>query len=273
MRRVILVLAAAIALAAEPAAAIDAGTASGHYAGEEAKIATLTHAAALALDNAEGELDSPQVMRVLLSQEEVPPSALAGLVFTPAHMMAKAGALHGLLLQFDPADRNGVYVTILAMPTEPGQSFTTLTLSSTEGVWKRLEVSATRIIGELKGSETFDVAAAFSAPVFTNPVQQDLKGAAAQQSEPVRVLAARFDAIAKGDLAAAASLSTKGSAAQLSAMPAEVMKQARAQIPLLARQIRTAKRVVIRKDTAAVQTNEGGWFSLALENGAWKAAD
>jgi hypothetical protein len=273
MRHAALAFATALALAAGPAGAIDPGTASGHFTSDEIKVPELAHAVALSLDNAEGQLDHPNEMRVLLSKEDVPASALSGLVFTPAHMMAKAGALHGLLLKFDPADRNSVYVTILAQPADPRQSFTTLTLSNTEGVWKHLDVNATRAVGELKANDTFDVAASFSAPVFTNPVRQDLKGPAAGNSEQVRVLLARCDAIARGDMATAVAMSTKDAADQLQALPPATMKQARAQIPQLVRQLRAATRVVVRRDSAAVQTPDGGWFSLALENGAWKAAD
>lgn len=273
MRTAALALAAVLALSATPAAAIDPGTATGHFVSDELKVPKVAHAIALSMDNAEGQLERPSQVRVLLSEEEVPPSALMGLVFTPAHAMAKAGALHGLLLEFDPADRNGVYVTILAPPSEPGRSFTTLTLSSTEGVWTRLDVNATRVVGELKPNDTFDVAATFSSPVFSDPVRQDLKGPAARQSAPVGVLLARFDALAKGDIATAKSLSTATAAEQLAAMPPDMLAAARAQIPQLVGEVKAARRVVIRGETASVETADGGWFSLAREGGNWKAAD
>jgi hypothetical protein len=273
MRYAAIALAATLALAAGPAGAIDPGTASGHFTSDEIKVPALAHAVALSLDDAEGQLERPNELRVLLSEEEVPASALSGLVFTPAHTLAKAGALHGLLLKFDPADRNSVYVTILAKPEDPQQSFTTLTLSNTEGVWTRIEVKATRALGELKASDTFDMAASFSTPVFTNPVQQDLKGPAAGKSEQVRVLLARFDALARGDMTTALSLSTKGAADELQALPPATMTAAKAQIPQLIRQLKAATRVVVRRDSAAVQTPDGSWFSLALENGVWKSAD
>lgn len=274
MRHHVLGFALTFALAAAPAAAIDVGTGSGRYAGEGTRLANLTHAVALSVDNAEGQLEHPSELRVLISQEEAPASVLAGLAFTPAHAMARAGALHGLLLTFDPKDRSSVLVTVLAKPGEPGQTLANITLSNTGGVWKRLEVNATRAVGELKPPESSELAAAFEAPVFTNPVQQDLKGPAAAASEPVKVLTSRMEeAIGKGDMAGAAALSTKASAEQLAAMPPAVMKQAKAQIPSMVRQLKAPKRVVIRKDTAAIETADGSWFSLAREGGAWKAAD
>ena len=99
------------------------------------------------------------------------------------------------------------------------------------------------------------------------------EGPAAQASPQVKALIARYDAIARGDMAAALALSSEGAAEQLKAMPPEVMKQARAILPEMAKELRAAKRVVVRRDTAAVQTPDGSWFSLVLEGGAWKAAD
>jgi hypothetical protein len=273
MRHAVLALAAALMLAAPAARAGEPGTASGHFISDEVKAPSFAHAVALLLDNAEGQLDHPNELRVLLTEEEAPASALYGLMFPPARAMARAGALHGLLLEFDPADRSSVYVTVLAPPAEPGQSLTTLTLSNSEGVWQRLAVDGGHAEGELKPDDTFDVAARFSTPVSTNPVQQDLKGPAAGQSEPVRVLLARFDAIGRGDMAAAIALSTKAAADQLAAMPAAELKMARAHIPQLTAQLKAAKRVVVRQDTAAVQTADDSWFNLARENGAWKCAD
>jgi hypothetical protein len=74
-------------------------------------------------------------------------------------------------------------------------------------------------------------------------------------------------------MAAAAALSTKGAAERMAALPPEVMKQARAELPGLIKELKAAKRVVIRRDTAAIEVADGGWYSLVLENGAWKAAD
>jgi hypothetical protein len=129
------------------------------------------------------------------------------------------------------------------------------------------------VAGELKPDDDGQLAASFSAPVFTDPVQSDVKGPAAAASEPVKVLVARAEALAKGDLATAYGLSTEASAAQLKALPPAVMKQASAQVPLMLKDLKTAKRVVIRRETAAVQGAHGDWYSLELVGGSWKAAD
>ena len=39
------------------------------------------------------------------------------------------------------------------------------------------------------------------------------------------------------------------------------------------RQLKAAKRVVVRRETAAVLVGDGSWFSLVRVGGAWKAAD
>src|SRR4029079_10618953 len=77
MKLICLALLGVLALAARPAFALDPGTASGHYAGDGVRV-EVSHAVALALDNAEGELESANRMRVLLSQEDIPPAVLEG---------------------------------------------------------------------------------------------------------------------------------------------------------------------------------------------------
>lgn len=265
-------LALGLAFAVGPALALDAGTSSGKFDREGVKL-PFTHAVAFQQENLEGVMDHPKVLRVLLTDKEVPPAALHGLIFPPVRAMARAGAVRGVLLEFDPADRNRVEVTILARPDDPNAFLPNLSLSNSEGLWKRLDISDTRVAGELKPDDDGQLAATFSAPVFTDPVQSDLKGPAAAASEPVKVLVARAEALAKGDTAAALGLSTDESAAQLKALPPAVMKQAAAQVPAMLKELKAPKRVVIRRETAAVQGAHGDWFSLELVNGAWKAAD
>ena len=264
-------LAAAAALAARPAFALDPGVASGGYKGEEGDIA-VSQAVALAIDNAEGVGDFAAGLRVVLSDIEVPPSALTGLVFPPIRGLARDGKVRGLLLEFDPADRTKLFATVLAKP-EPGYSLGTTTLSSTEGLWTRLDASPTRVSGEIKPDASEHLRFSFSAPVFTNAVVADLKPPAVAASEPVKVLIARAEAIARGDLAGAIALSTPTAGAQLAALPPEVLKLSKREIPGLIAKLKAAKRVVIRRETAAVMVERGGWASAALVDGVWKAAD
>jgi hypothetical protein len=265
------VLASALAFAAGPAFAIDAGTSAGRYKDDDVDIG-FSHAVALELDNAEGLLDSPREMRVLLTDRELPASALYGQAFPPVWYLAKEGKVRGLLLTFDPAKRDALVMTVLVQP-EAGYSLSNVTLTASEGLWSRLEISATRVVGELKPDASEKAQVRFSAPVFTNPVEADLKGAAAAASEPVKVLVARAEAIARGDMAAAAALSTEASGASLSETPPEVRKMMAKELPKLVARLKSARRVVIRRETAVVMLGPGEYASATKVDGVWKAAD
>jgi hypothetical protein len=265
------VLAAGFALTAGPAFAIDEGVASGRYNDDGTEVG-FSHAIALAMDNAEGFLDREKGLRVLLSDREVPVSAICGLAFPPVWSMARSGQLKGLLLKFDPADRTSLVVTVFSPPGS-GFSFPSLSISNSEGLWSRLEVSATRAVGELKDDASSKLNLRFSAPVFTNAVEADLKGPAAANSEPVKVLMARAQAIGRGDMKAAAALSTPSAAEGLIDAPPELLKAAPGLAAELTRSLKGAKRVVIRRETAAVMLGPGEWASVARVDGVWKAAD
>jgi hypothetical protein len=268
-RRVL--LAAGAALAARPAFAIDEGVAEGRY-NDEGVDFKVVHAIALAVDNAEGFDDREKGLRVLLSDRKIPVSAICGLAFPPVWGLAREGRLEGLLLNFDPADRTALVATILTRP-EPGYSMATTTVSNSEGLWKRLDANPTRVVGELKADASERMVFEFSAPVFTNAVEADLRGPAAAASEPVKVLLARAEAIGRADWKAAAALSTEDGARNFDTIPPELEKQASKMAAQMVRQLHGAKRVVIRRETAAVMLGKGEWASVARVDGVWKAAD
>jgi hypothetical protein len=270
MRALAAGLAALVLAAASPALALDPGVASGHYAGDGAKL-SFTHAVALSQDDTEGLLDHGPLVRVLLSQEDVPASALLGIAFPPVRQMARSGAVHGVLLEFNPADKTTLSVTVLSPPTEPGAFMHTLSLSRSTGLWKQLDVNAATASGDYDGGGDPDLVFHFSAPVATDPVQADLKGAEAQASEPVKLIIQRAQAIGRGDLAAALALSSKGSS--LRDAPPEALKGAAPEAAQMVKQYKAAKRVVIRRDTANVILDGHTWASLVREDGVWKVAD
>jgi hypothetical protein len=266
-------LVALFVLLAGPCFALDSGTASGHYAREGARM-EFSHAIAFSQDNAEGLLDNGPRVRVLLSDKDVPVSALYGIAFPPVRTMARNGEVRGVLLEFNPADRTTLQVTVLHRPAEADEFAPSISLANSEGLWKRLDASATRIGGEFEpGDAATDLAFTFSAPVFTDPVQADLRGADAQRCEQIRVLVARAEAIGRGDMAAAYALSSRQSAAQLRALPPALMKQGADSTPLMVRSLKAIQRVVVRRETAVALMSDGSWLSLVLEDGAWKAAD
>jgi hypothetical protein len=179
--------------------------------------------------------------------------------------------VHGVLLEFSPSDKTALQVTVLSPPAGQGEFMHSLSLSHSSGLWKSLDVSATRAAGAYDGGGDPDLAFTFSAPVFTDPVVSDLKGADAQASEPVKLLIARAQSIAKGDLAAAKAVSAKSSMLQ-QATP-QMLKAAGGEVAAVIKQYRAAKRVVIRKETANVILGDHQWASLIREDGVWKIAD
>jgi hypothetical protein len=265
-------LAGLVLLCAGSAYALDVGGASGRYARDNVRI-EVSRAIALKQDNTEGLLDNGPQLRVLLSDRDVPIQALYGIAFPPVRAMARQGDLRGLLLEFDPADRNSLRVTILAKPDDPTEFVPSLSLSDSNGLWRRLTVDATHVEGEFQSGDNPDLAFSFSAPISTDPVVADLKGAAAQSSEQVRVLNARAQALGRGDLPAALSLTSRQAAAQLRAIPPAQLKQATASMGELIKALKGVNRVVVRKQSAVAIMPGGNFSSLVLEDGAWKVAD
>ncbi|MDR2856429.1 MAG: hypothetical protein LBV50_01095, partial [Novosphingobium sp.] len=230
--------------------------------------------------NTEGEPARAEEMRVLLSAEAVPVSVLANVSLQPVRDMARAGRLHGLLLTFDPTDPTKAEAAVLAPPEgDYGEIRAELSLTHGDGILRRLEVAGGRVTGELQPDETpggyFNLTARFSAPVSTDRVTQELTGAAARDSEPVRVLIAFAEALARGDMATATSLTSadlRQSVAKMAKFPKKIRAQ---QVPELVTAIRETPRVVVREISAEVEVGAPGyWIRLLREDdGSWKAAN
>jgi len=266
-----LALAGLAALAARPALAADPGMASGGYERDGRKLA-FAHAAALSQDNTEGLLEGGPQLRVVLSDVEVPAAALNGVAFPPVTGLARQDAVHGVMLEFSPKDPKTMHVTVLAKPQELGASLTNISLANSQGVFKRLEVTATRVSGEYDGGADSGFKFSFSAPLATDPVTADLRGPDAQKSEPLRVLIARAEALGRGDLPAAVALSSQYS--DLRNAPPQMLKEMAPAMSEMVKQLKAVKRVVVRQSSAVVlQGDGGGWTSLVRENDAWKVAD
>ena len=91
---------------------------------------TLTQAYAHLHDNAEGLLDRPRELRLLLVDREVPQAALAGLApLTTLAPLVRAGRLQGLLLRLDPEDQRRLELTLLYPPPAPGAALLTRTIT------------------------------------------------------------------------------------------------------------------------------------------------
>ncbi|HEY3948852.1 hypothetical protein [Phenylobacterium sp.] len=259
-------LALAATLLAGPVWA-QAGAATGQFKGDAGSFA-LTHAVALSQDNLEGLLDKGPQIRLVLSQEDVPAEALYGVAFPPVTTLARKQAAHGIMLEFAPKAPTEMHMVILARPADPRASLTNSSISNSQGLFKRLEVTATRVSGQYEGE---GMSFTFDAPLAVDAVQADLKGPAAVASEPVKVLLARADAIARGDLAAALAVSAESSS--LRSLPPEQFKQAAAMGREMVKELKATRRVVIRQHTAVVLGSDGGFSNLVRDGAAWKVAD
>jgi hypothetical protein len=266
--------------------AIDPGTAHGSLEVGSETIA-LSQAYAQLHDNAEGLLDRPKELRILLTDREVPQAALNGIVFLPVEQMAREGQAQGLLLRMDPGDRSHISVTLLYPPASPGQSLMTQTRSVTgREVMKKLNIGAQRVHGDIEHRDQGEAgftdlprlaySVQFSAPLFHEPsITADLKGKAAQASPQVAVLREKARALATGDFAAGRRFSTEHANRQTDAFHARAGDQATAFAKEagaeLEQSIGRIRRVVVRGDRAAAIFSDRQWVDLVREGGEWKA--
>lgn len=284
--KTLLLLLSCLLLPLSSAVAIDAGTAKGSLKAGGKDI-PLRHAIAYQLDNAEGLLDRPRELRIALTDREVPREALAGIAFPPVMQMAREGKVLGVLLRLDPADRKGVYVTLLAPPSDPRMSLVTLTLSGTADVFKTLDIANNRATGDIAHRDSrpgssdmpsLDFAIQFGAPVFNDPpVTADLKGEAARKSPQAQLLREKARALARGDFDALrkisserANKSTDEFLAQLGDKAKMFAKEAAAGIE---KSLKTLDRVVVRGDRAVAIIGKGEWTSFVRVGGQWLTED
>lgn len=266
--------------------AIDPGIAQGTLKVNNETI-ELKEAYAHFHDNAEGLLDYPKEVRIVLADRKVPQESLRGIAFLPVTALAKEGNVRGLLLQFDPGDQSKMVVTILRKPSRQGASLTTLSRSGSEKkMFKKLVISKTRVGGETeyeekgsKDSESFpniSYSVKFSAPLFNElPVTADLKGRAAQDSPQAKVLREKIKALEKGDFDAVKRLSTERANRRTDIFLAQMgTDQARMFAKEAAREeeqsLKGIKRVVVRGSTAVMIFSKNVWSNFALEGGQWK---
>lgn len=270
-----------------PAFAIDPGVAEGTM--EVANVMMpLTHACAQLHDNAEGLLDHPQELRIVVADREVSQEALNGLVFLPVRAMAREGTVRGLLITFNPKEPTKVLVTILAPPADPAASLITQTRMSSGGVIRNLKISGQRVSGEIEDRDqrtsgfgelpSVTYAVSFSAPLFHEPkVTEDLKGRAVGNSPQVKVLRAAAAAMKKADFESLRKLSTDRANRQLDAMLAQTGDQgvglAKEAGGELADAVNRIQRIVVRGNRAVVIFPDKSWKNLERVGKDWKIDD
>jgi hypothetical protein len=251
----------------------------------EGKALNLPQACAALRDNAEGLLDSPLELRILLTDQAVAPELIQGLlpVFDLTTPVA-AGAFKGVLLRMNPADPTSVVATLLTAPRQPGASLINQTLSSSpEGPFKRFTYANGRVSGLLEvqvreGSEDFPAygfTLSFDLPVLPPPtITENLKGGVAQGHPTVKALKERAQSLAKGDLGKALDFSAPSvrerDRAYLSPDDPQAKVQARAMGPQLLKALAKVRQVIVRGSRAVVLLPEGNSFRLIKVDGTWK---
>lgn len=272
----------------QAAHAIDPGTARGTLKIGDETI-ELKEAYAHFHDNAEGLLERPKEMRIVICDRQVPQESLRGIAFLPVTTLAREGKVKGLLLQFDPGDQSKMMVTILRTPSRQGASLMTLSLIDTEQkLLKNLVVSQTRIGGEAEYSEKgssggndlpkIAYSVKFSAPVFNElPVTADLKGKAAQESPQAQVEREKMNALKTGDFEAVKRLSTGQAKERTDLLVSQMGPEARSVAKEIAgemeQSLKKIDRVVVRGSTAVMIYTDKRWSNFALENDKWKSDD
>ena len=296
----------------QPVFALDPGKVQGTFTVNKETV-QLSKAYAHLHDNAEGLLERPKELRILLVDREVPPGALSGIALLPALEMAKEGKLRGLLLQFDPSDRHNLEVTLLYPPVKSGQALMTQTLSDTaKELIKKLEVSAQFVSGEFEQGDQNatapkdmhrsqnataaqemeadqDDVAVVDMPKLTYalqfnarlskelPVSSDLKGKAAENSPQVKVLREKARALAKNDFEALRKLCTE----RINRFNDDLRKKAGTHYSIFADEaagdlealLQNVERVVVRGEHAVVIFSDHEWANLVREGKVWKSDD
>ena len=238
------------------------GTATGYYRTDGQRI-DFAHAIALDQDNTEGLLQSARQLRVVLSDIEVPITALHGIAFPGVLAMARAGQVRGLLLEFDPAERTAMRITILAKPDDPHGSLLSLIVSNSEGVWSALALNADQVSGTYRSKDEQTLMFEFDASLLEDPVCEDIQGAQVRSTEVIKALIARAEALKRGDLSA-----RKAGRRTLEARTAAAIS-----MPDLLAQLKRSKRVVERHASAVAILDGGSWASVVLEDGKWMVSD
>jgi len=241
-------------------------------------------------DNAEGVLDTPKELRILLSDREVAESTLNGLVFLEAEQMAKQGKLKGILIKIDPNNLGNAIVTLLWQPPDPNMMLVNQTLSSSKkDIIKNFKFSNTRVSGEIahhdsgdsffESTPKMDYSIKFSIPVFNEPaITEDLKGKAAKNS-PLSALYAKIaEATAKGDMKAVAGYSSTASRKEMepfiSNPDPEMIKMIKQSGEEMKRSAKKINRIVIRGDRAVMLFDGSkSWSNFIKEAGEWRSAN
>ncbi|MBI5724089.1 MAG: hypothetical protein HZA50_09045 [Planctomycetes bacterium] len=247
----------------------------------------LSNAMAHLHDNAEGLLDFPTELRILLCDVPPPPDALVGIVFDiPAEVIAKAGRLRGLLLKVNPDDLGEIRIVLLNKPEPPQSLETFMITSSRKDTIRDFAMTGSAASGTIEyggdGKSVFtnipDLAfsATFKAEIVNeSAVTADLKGRDALNSPQARLIFRKGEALEKKDFAALASLSTENANRKHEAFLSnpqfqEMITQSGTDMK---NSIETITRVVERGDRSVVIFDANSWAVFVRDGKEWKSDD
>lgn len=255
----------AAAAAPTTKAALAKGTATGSYDLDGQKVA-FTHAVALQTDDAENLRPQGAGLRVLLSDVEVGVDSIAAPVFPQVTSLAKAGKLHGLLLDFDPAKPDALHITVLD-GDQNGMSNST-SLNESGGLWSKIEVKDGQIVATLKDRPGIKVS--FTAPILQDPIKNDFKGVSAQANSIAALLKDQANAIGRGDLTAIKAGMSKRRAPEVDHAPPGMVASMKQQAPMMLASVGQITRLIVRENTATAIGPNGSFNSFVREDGVWK---
>ena len=164
MRRFLLALLAPAAFVPLTASAIDPGAVSGAVV-ITGETVTLTHAYAYIHEDGPRERE----LRVALVDRPVPQDSIAGARPLAIEKLARAKAVRGVLLRYDPDERRDSSVTVLDARPDVREALAPQPLKRRTKLVEYFRIESNRVRGELDGrfDEQLQVRSVrFSAPLF-----------------------------------------------------------------------------------------------------------
>jgi hypothetical protein len=216
--------------------------------------------------------------RILLTDRPVGEEALERWSPGSARELAERGELLGVLIEYDPSERENISFVELERPRDE-YGVSTHMLSDVVNLWRRIDARPNHFGGELRlvppaGSSGVEAALSFETLVLYDPVVSVLTGAEARDS-------ARPGRRAPCTRRSWPAISTRPRRLSIGAVAAcmtatTLTAPERQFIGNFLEALREPSRVVIRQRSAQVMTGGEGLtlsVGLALEDGQWRLAD
>jgi hypothetical protein len=243
---------------------------------------------ALLHDNAEGLLDYPTELRILLVDRKVDEKTLQGIGYLEIARMAEQGKVQGVMISMDPNDPGTMRLGYL-YPPKPEKTLTRKKFNTPgEKVFEELVISDKRVKGKLADRDNpdelapeddrFDVAVSFDLPLLHEPaVTENLAGEEARKSPIMALFRRKAEALVRGDIETLRKIAGANGTKSLEAFLANVGDRA---APILKetgtavqQSLDKVDRIVVRGDRAIVLIGDGEWVSFVKEAGQWKTDD